>query len=212
MVNGPASGGENPLGKEYWERQAEDKGYEYDPNKNVPKKTIKVPVGQTQQGEAAKKIEQKFSAKDIAKLIKKYEIDQKNIDAILAKNGESEKQINTGTDSLERIVLKGPKAKDILAKMISSIPAEDAEKLTTKEDIIKYLKEHPELKQNLELSAKPEETKPQVAEKLPDLTTQVEEDGTTHYYKKDPSQGEAGYAEITQEEYNYIRSKWNSEE
>ena len=147
MVNGPSSGGEFPLGKEYWENQAkENKGF-------VPKKTIKVHVDQNQHGEAAKKIKNKFSAKEIAGLIQKFSHKQQvNMDHVDVDKTETF-QLNPSTEKLVNV--------------INNIPPEDLAQLTSKKDIINYMKAHPELKQNIGLDdtkaerteeAKPEET------------------------------------------------------
>ena len=155
MVNGPASGGGFPLGREYWEKLAEDKGYEYDPNKNVPpppKQTMNVPVGQTQQGEAIQKLDfdiKKLSKKEVAKLLKKAKIEQQVMMDHIDKNDS--------TSELRSLKYERP-ATEIMKNLLARIPDEDMANLTTKKDILNYLKAHPELKQSMELEEKTEDT------------------------------------------------------
>ena len=164
MVNGPVSGGEFPLGKEYWEKQAEDKGYEYDPNKNVPpppKKVINVPVGQTQQGEAAYKEITKVDSLDVAKLLREAKIELKSVmfDHIERTDSDSMPLANS--------LKKARPATDMIKKLLSSIPAEDMAKLTTKKDILDYIIAH---KQDFGLEEKPaqaEEIVPEETEEKP---------------------------------------------
>ena len=91
MVDGPK---DFPIGKEYWEQQAQNGGVKFEP-KITPKKTIKVPI--VQHGEAIK-IEQPVADSEIVKPT------TSNMNKILAKvPAEVRKTLKTEEDVLKYI-------------------------------------------------------------------------------------------------------------
>ena len=146
MVNGPASGGDFPMGKEYWEKLPKDEGF-------VPTKRVKVKPENTQHGEMAykepspeeaiKELKPLSSTKGIIKLIKKFNIEQKTKALETKKEDTKFEQANFDHIQVSQV-------EETLAKIILAIPDEDMQGLTTKKAILDYIKAHPELKQKIE--------------------------------------------------------------